>query len=540
MVGFAADSHRLKDSDVTWLYGPLHTAQVEPVRPLKVSSTDDKYGLDVGVKKKPILKHRTLSEMLTIHAPSSPILEASSRDENDDVSDMRPPLVQTKSDTNIVRVRTGGLKGIPPGAGQAEPAAPSMSEQTSTDSSIVPEAPSTGKKHISFNTFVEQVIAVDDPSEAQQQNSSDSEEEMLRITSNSSRSSRSSQSSHRPSLSRNSSSGSTSITEHLTIAKIAPTMLKTNGVYHSSLPAMVYAPTAEYRSPQAEQASFDFPSPQAQKNRPWGSSSDDDDDYSSVGYDYHSSQQQGVAPSHVVRTGSSPQSPATNSTLRPPATATGPDSVSTSVSSSTSSSSANISTSPSAQPGRSILKVRPPAHQAPKDESPPSPPSSNYFNYTPSAATGIGGMRSGGYDYYGAAGSPTSPGAIGATPVTAAASGGNGEERGRSTSRSHGTSAYGRSSSGSASIGSASSISPGGSRPSTELPKQQQKVAQAPSQSLGQVVEGKPVEDESMDVDEDERSGTPTPHSSPQVSHNSLPAHSSFVTKICVAALFLP
>lgn len=507
----------MKDSDVTWLYGPLHTANVEPVRPLKVSSTGDKYGLDAAVKTKPILKHRTLSEMLTIHQPSSPILEASSRDDSDDGPDMgRPPLVQTKSDTNIVRVRTGGLKGLPAGAAEAEPAAPSMSEQTSADSAVVPDAPSTGKKHISFNTFVEQVIAVDDPSEAQQQQQmSDSDDEMLEIRSNSSRSSRSSR---RPSLSRNSSSGSGSAGEHLTIAKIAPTMLKTNGVYHSALPAMVYAPPAEYLSPEAEQPSYDFPSPQSPKNnRPWAS--DEDDDYSSVGYDYQPSPQQGSAPSHVVRTGSSPQAVVGNNTLRPPAATLGPDSVSTSVSSSTSSSSANLSTSPSNQPGRSILKVRP-AGSTPQDES-PSPPSSTYFNYTPSAATGIGGMRSGGYDYYGGAGSPTSPGAIGASPGTPSGS----EERGRSTSRSHATSAYGRSSSGSASVGSASSISPGAPRSSHELQKQQ-KIAQQPSPSLGQVVEGK-QEDESMDVDDysPERSGTPTPHSSPQVSSHFTPCH---------------
>jgi hypothetical protein len=96
------------------LYGPLHTAQVEPVRPMKVSSTDDKYGLDPAYKK-PILKHRTLSEMLTIHQPSSPILEATKQEEDDEGSQSgRPPLVQTKSDTNIVRVRTGGLRHFSP------------------------------------------------------------------------------------------------------------------------------------------------------------------------------------------------------------------------------------------------------------------------------------------------------------------------------------------------------------------------------------------------------------------------------------------
>lgn len=464
--------------------------------------------------------------MLTIHAPASPILESTSRADSDDSDLGRPPLVQTKSDTNIVRVRTSGLKGIPSDAAQAEPAAPGMTEQTSANSSIIPDAPSTGKKHISFNTFVEQVIAVDDPSDIPQDDS-DSDNDMLEFRSSSSRSS--SRSRSRPSLSRNSSSGSGSQGEHLTIAKIAPTMLKTNGVYHSSLPAMVYAPPPEYCSPESEQAPMDFPSPQAQKGRQWAD--EDDDDYSSVGYDYYPSQQQASAPSHVVRTASNPQAasaggnnarggqaaPATAPQSAPASSAThGPESVSTSVSSSTSSSSANIATSPS-QPSRSILKVRP-AGSTPKEDSPPSPPVSTEFNYTPSAATGIGGMRSAGHENYAGPGSPTSAVSLGASP--AGTTGGVGEERGRSTSRGHQTSAYGRSSSGSASVGSTSSISPGATRLHNELPTtKQQKIMQQPSPSLGQVVEGS-TEDDSMDIDNysPERSETPTPHSSPQVS----------------------
>jgi hypothetical protein len=462
---------------------------------MKVSSTDDKYGLDPGYKK-PILKHRTLSEMLTIHQPSSPILEATKQEEDDDDSSSpgRPNLVQTKSDTNIVRVRTGGLRHFAP-----DTEAPPIGEPNADGThSPVPDAPSTGKKHISFNTFVEQVIAVDDPSENQQMSDS-SDDDMLSM-----RSSRSS----RPSLSRNSSSGSGSNGEHLTIAKIAPTMLKTNGIYHSSLPAMVYAPPLEYRTPEAEQASFDFPSPQAQKAKVWNGD-DDDEDYSSVGYDYYSGEAES-APSHIVRTGSTPQSAKSTTpptTLRPPGQGSEGEVVPSSLSSSASSSGANISTSPNV-PGRSILKVRPPLHP-PKDDTPPSPPSSTYFNYNPSAATGIGGMRSAGVDFPAATGSPVSP-----TVGTA----GQTEERGRTTSRDR-SSLYGRSPSGSSSINSTSSMSPGAPRSPNELPSAaKQKPAQAPS--LNAVAE----QGASMDVDQHQeyvpaRSETPTPHSSPQVSH---------------------
>jgi hypothetical protein len=499
---------RLKDSDVTWLYGPLHTAQVEPVRPMKVSSTDDKYGLDPGYKK-PILKHRTLSEMLTIHQPSSPILEATKQEEDDDDNNSgRPPLVQTKSDTNIVRVRTGGLRHFAPDS----EAPPIGTGDADGKHSPIHEVPTSGKKHISFNTFVEQVIAVDEPQDQQMSDSSD--DDMLEMRSSSSRSSRSS----RPSFSRNSSSGSGN-GEHLTIAKIAPTMLKTNGIYHSNLPAMVYAPPLEYRSPQAEQTTFDFPSPQAQKTKqPWSGDDDDEDDFSSVGYDYYDGQKED-GPSHVVRSGNTPapvkaqspkaQSPKTTpqaATLRPPGQTSG-DATPSSISSSASSSN-TISTSPNV-PGRSILKVRPPPH-APKDDTPPSPPLNTYFNYNPSAATGIGGMRSAGaYDIPNASGSPTSP----SIPTAA-----GGEERGRSTSRDR-SSLYGRSPSGSSSINSQSSMSPGAPRSPNELPSAtKQKPAQAPSLGVVSEAVASPME---LDADEyiPARSETPTPHSSPQVSH---------------------
>jgi hypothetical protein len=488
---------------------------------MKVSSTDDKYGLDPAYKK-PILKHRTLSEMLTIHQPSSPILEATKQEEDDESSSGRPPLVQTKSDTNIVRVRTGGLRHFAP-----DNEAPPIGDNSDGHRSPGAEVPSTGKRHISFNTFVEQVIALDEPNEPQQMFDS-SDDEMLEMRSSSSRSSRSSRS--RPSLSRGSSSSSAHH-EHLTIAKIAPAMLKTNGIYHSSLPAMVYAPPPEYRSPAAEDnASFDFPSPQTQTARPWTGDDDDEEDFSSVGYDYYAGQQDTATPTHVVRTGSSPQATKTPpqtqpSTLHPPGQtstpgqSTTPETVPSSINSSTSSSSAQISTSPSV-PGRSILKVRPPLHP-PKDDTPPSPPSSTYFNYNPSAATGIGGMRSvGAYEHPGVSGSPVSPSVLSGQSAPAS----NGEERGeRGRSTARGTpSAYGRSSSGSASIGSTSSISPGAPRSPGELPtSSKQKPAQPPS--LGQVVE---ADADSMEIEHEDyvpdRSETPTPHSSPQVSLQSL------------------
>ena len=65
---------RLKDSDVTWLYGPLHTA-VDPVPQPKASTLEDHIDLDKGSGTKPILKHRTISELLTLPSNSSQLVK---------------------------------------------------------------------------------------------------------------------------------------------------------------------------------------------------------------------------------------------------------------------------------------------------------------------------------------------------------------------------------------------------------------------------------------------------------------------------------
>ncbi|KAL5492563.1 hypothetical protein ACEPAI_4010 [Sanghuangporus weigelae] len=165
----------LKDSDVTWLYGPLHTAvdwspppkpAISP--PAKQQSKDDasatssksggnnslsspsstvnlgqmdhqssRYGLPVhdASVKKPILKHRSIAEMLTSALPPAPIWAEESSEftdyhnakhhETKDGSESlwqeepytslsagrggRPPLLHTKSDTNILpRFGRGG------------------------------------------------------------------------------------------------------------------------------------------------------------------------------------------------------------------------------------------------------------------------------------------------------------------------------------------------------------------------------------------------------------------------------------------------
>ncbi len=426
--------------------------------PPKVATADERLGI-VRHDKKPILKHRTLSEMLTIPMPSSPILE-SSNPNNDDVEDMdqgRPHLMHTKSDTNIVRRNMRHVS--PPrgaiGSGGRTPVSGESSYEQVTEAAAHATVKSPGessdtgakdKRHISFNTFVEQCIAVDDPedapgaSEEDDDDDEDSEDDVLEIRSlgGSSASSRSSRSS-RPSMSRTSSSSS----DHVTIAMIAPTMLKNTDVFPSPSPAVVYAPPDEYvdhrrrtsASPvdnALQSGQYDFPSPVA-GNRPASSQWEDGDDYS-VGYDYFGGPDLGVGDEYNMQwnqrgpssrgtavqshVGSGPHygnnsgaAAAAPTVGQPPQQAkwrsAGAQANPSSENSSTSSSAASTArpspaqtpgvdgiVSPSQQgnqPGRGILKIRQPGAAAPVSAESTSPTSS-YFNFNPSAATGFGGM----------------------------------------------------------------------------------------------------------------------------------------------------
>ncbi|TFK53463.1 hypothetical protein OE88DRAFT_1625819 [Heliocybe sulcata] len=212
----------LKDSDVTWLYGPLHigqdwspSAHDRPTSPpvksgggLNHRSRRDSTGsLSASLQrssssasisgKKPILKHRSIGELLSM--PSSPhfsSLDGPFEDGEEQLTDTertgtgspsRPPLLHTKSDTHIVRLRKNHpefRKDSPPRilapqenpmeeAGQALANRDAASDVSSV--SAAGDTPgsdrdshSTGatggkKKHITFNTFVEQCIAIEKP-----------------------------------------------------------------------------------------------------------------------------------------------------------------------------------------------------------------------------------------------------------------------------------------------------------------------------------------------------------------------------------------
>jgi hypothetical protein len=179
-------SHRLKDSDVTWLYGPLHPGSdweplpkpAPPTRPaLAQANANVSY-------TKPILKHRSIIEILCLptaphtdvdqfpETPTSPELQPSSIPPP---HPSRPFLTHTKSDTHILRARTPRdalRKESPPRVLSKESAECGLSVDESTSGGtstgseqdlMVHNSNSGKRKHISFNTFVEQCIAIENP-----------------------------------------------------------------------------------------------------------------------------------------------------------------------------------------------------------------------------------------------------------------------------------------------------------------------------------------------------------------------------------------
>ncbi|KAI0629329.1 hypothetical protein C8Q77DRAFT_1065937 [Trametes polyzona] len=203
----------LKDSDVTWLYGPLHvghdwtdystkkTSKLNATH--RKTSTDalpgpyktnadlrsdphDPHSASAPAPKKPILKRRSISQLLSL--PASPFFhqpdsdeDSEEREEESSSTPTRPPLMHTKSDTHISLRGRPFRKNSPPRIiaedGSAPPVAQlatgseasgstgsdqdlSGSSSTGADGS---HGPGGKKKHISFNTFVEQCIAIEKP-----------------------------------------------------------------------------------------------------------------------------------------------------------------------------------------------------------------------------------------------------------------------------------------------------------------------------------------------------------------------------------------
>ncbi|KAA1094620.1 hypothetical protein PGT21_026851 [Puccinia graminis f. sp. tritici] len=200
----------LKDSDVTWLYGPLHTA-VDPVPPAKISSIQDRFNLDGQPQStppsqppstansrpgssasmrsskapgKPILKHRSLSEILGVGLSRSG--ESASEDGSEDgkarpdqPKRARVSIAHASSDSTLVKLGNAGVaRGSSPtiinGYDSSDLATSGddsdVARRTSAmrgHSSHASNGPDDvkPKKHISFSHRVEQCIAVDSEEE---------------------------------------------------------------------------------------------------------------------------------------------------------------------------------------------------------------------------------------------------------------------------------------------------------------------------------------------------------------------------------------
>ena len=148
---------RMKDHDVTWLYGPLQTGNIQflqtnPTPPASQLSRSDSF-----TSKKPILKKRSPSEVMLQRSLSSSTLMKQATDalraqQSEKVSPRRPVLQERRvsdflsisgSETPLTRTTTN-----------------TDSSDLSTSSSGA-QTPCT-KRHIHFNNRVEQCIAIND------------------------------------------------------------------------------------------------------------------------------------------------------------------------------------------------------------------------------------------------------------------------------------------------------------------------------------------------------------------------------------------
>lgn len=146
---------RLKDCDVTWLYGPLQTGKSNSMNPIHTGSNSGRLSKSSSFAKKPILKKRSMSELMLQRSLSTSSL--------------------VKQAAAAVQAQQGGDRAKPgrrPAFGRAITdyvAFPFSSRGVSHDNtSLFPSAVSSGfvspsgeKRHIHFNEQVEQCIAVE-------------------------------------------------------------------------------------------------------------------------------------------------------------------------------------------------------------------------------------------------------------------------------------------------------------------------------------------------------------------------------------------
>jgi hypothetical protein len=146
---------RLKDCDVTWLYGPLQcgSKNLNPTGTEPSSVTLSKTDSFVNLNKKPILKKRSMSEvMLQRSLVSASLLKQATA------------AVQAQETRSVLKNRTDKFSAdyyvTYPLSVRRDSQGTSSSITASTDSSNI-SSPFPERKHIHFNEQVEQCIAID-------------------------------------------------------------------------------------------------------------------------------------------------------------------------------------------------------------------------------------------------------------------------------------------------------------------------------------------------------------------------------------------
>ncbi|ORY92499.1 hypothetical protein BCR35DRAFT_297938 [Leucosporidium creatinivorum] len=251
----------LKDSDVTWLYGPLHT-NIDAVPPPKESTMSDRLGLEPlrslsdskkvaaanakknktkkpEIKTKPILKYRSLSDILMPSTGTSPVTEEELNfDDQSTIS-----VHHARSDSHLVRLNSLNKGRKKRGSPITSPRGTSPERAGQSDSSSASIPVKKEHRHISFNHRVEQCIAVDSTEEARRYNhtgrpSADSDdddegsddEQVLTFKS----------SPRVASFGPSALSNSSNEWEPHTIARLGPTTLKSVEIYPAPSPVVVY------------------------------------------------------------------------------------------------------------------------------------------------------------------------------------------------------------------------------------------------------------------------------------------------------------
>lgn len=147
----------MKDHDVTWLYGPLQTDVGKPLDLEPCPATNGLSRSNSFASKKPILKKRSLSELMLQRSISSSTLIQQATD-----ALQAQQRVHRLRDRPVLGERT--LSDFVTSSHPETPSTPSIEGEASTQPSTSTSGLHTPctKRHIHFNNKVEQCIAIND------------------------------------------------------------------------------------------------------------------------------------------------------------------------------------------------------------------------------------------------------------------------------------------------------------------------------------------------------------------------------------------